>query len=256
MSYIYEALKRAEDERAKGAGVSRPRRRSVFAVRQRSWLWILIAIIGANAALLAVMTLVRSRDATTAPSPERVAAPATAVPTAVPPADVTAAPPPVVASPPATGPVPPAAKTAAPAPRVPAAASSTHATPSPGVAARETADPQPAPAPLPPPVAAVTPVTPAVAPPPAVALPPAVVSPPAAVTSPAAPPPAAAEPPKLQVQVVLYSDVPSERLVFINGRRYAEGDRVDADTVVERITNDGAVVTRRGERLTLTSGRP
>ena len=69
-------------------------------------------------------------------------------------------------------------------------------------------------------------------------------------------PPAAAEPPKLQVQVVLYSEVPSERMVFINGRRYAEGDKVDADTVVERITPEGAVVARGGERFTLTSGRP
>ena len=69
-------------------------------------------------------------------------------------------------------------------------------------------------------------------------------------------PPAMVEPPKLQVQVVLYSEVPAERMVFIDGRRYAEGDRVDADTVVERITPDGAVVTRRGQRFTLTSGRP
>ena len=69
-------------------------------------------------------------------------------------------------------------------------------------------------------------------------------------------PPAVVEPPKLQVQVVLYSEVPAERMVFIDGRRYAEGDRVDAETVVERITPDGAVVTRRGQRFTLTSGRP
>jgi len=56
--------------------------------------------------------------------------------------------------------------------------------------------------------------------------------------------------------VVVYSEVPTERMVFIDGRRYAEGDRVDADTVVERITPQGAVVTRRGQRFTLTSGRP
>jgi Type II secretion system protein B len=64
------------------------------------------------------------------------------------------------------------------------------------------------------------------------------------------------EEPKLQVQVVVYSDVPAQRLVFINGRRYAEGDRVDAETVVEHITPEGAVVTRRGQSFTLTSGRP
>lgn len=92
----------------------------------------------------------------------------------------------------------------------------------------------------------------------------------AATTSPAGPvaslpastppapatPPAAVGTPKLQVQVVVYSDVPAQRMVFIDGRRYAEGDKVDAETVVERITPEGAVVTRHGERLTLTSGRP
>jgi hypothetical protein len=57
------------------------------------------------------------------------------------------------------------------------------------------------------------------------------------------------------VQVVLYSDVPAERLVFIDGRRYAEGDKIDADTVVERITPDGAIVNRGGHRQMLTSGR-
>ena len=68
--------------------------------------------------------------------------------------------------------------------------------------------------------------------------------------------PAAVEEPKLIVQVVVYSDVPAQRLVFIDGRRYAEGDKVDAETVVERITPAGAVVTRRGQSFALTSGRP
>jgi hypothetical protein len=70
----------------------------------------------------------------------------------------------------------------------------------------------------------------------------------------AAPP--AVEPPKLQVQVVVYSDVPAQRMVFIDGRRYAEGEKIDPETVVERITPDGAIVTRRGQRFVLTSGRP
>ncbi len=64
----------------------------------------------------------------------------------------------------------------------------------------------------------------------------------------------AVEAPKLRVQVVVYSDVPAERMVFIDGRRYAEGASVDAETVVERITPEGAVVVRRGQRFVLTSG--
>jgi general secretion pathway protein B len=70
----------------------------------------------------------------------------------------------------------------------------------------------------------------------------------------AAPP--AVETPKLQIQVVVYSDVPAQRMVIIDGRRYAEGEKVDAETVVERITPDGAVVNRGGQRFELTSGRP
>jgi len=45
-------------------------------------------------------------------------------------------------------------------------------------------------------------------------------------------------------------------MVIIDGRRYAEGEKVDADTVVERITPEGAIVTRHGQRFALTSGRP
>ncbi len=54
---------------------------------------------------------------------------------------------------------------------------------------------------------------------------------------------------------MLYSEVAAERLVIIDGRRYAEGDKVDADTIVETITPQGAIVVRNGRSFTLTSGR-
>jgi len=73
---------------------------------------------------------------------------------------------------------------------------------------------------------------------------------------PAAPPSPRTDIAKLQVQVVLYADDAAERMVIIDGRRYAEGQRIDADTIVERITPDGAVVSRQGQRVTLISGRP
>jgi hypothetical protein len=47
--------------------------------------------------------------------------------------------------------------------------------------------------------------------------------------------------------VLVYSDVPEERLVFINGQKYVEGQAVDAETVLEQITPDGAFL-RRGDR--------
>ena len=52
----------------------------------------------------------------------------------------------------------------------------------------------------------------------------------------------------------MYSDVPSQRMVFIDGQRYAEGDSIDAETVIERINTDGAVFKRRGVRFVIADG--
>jgi hypothetical protein len=245
MSFIYEALKRAEDENARGASAPRVgRRRLFFATAPRWWLWALIAVLAANAALLVTLVLFRGspppaevmtttantegagtpvvaspRDADAAP--ETPSAPAPAPPTAVPSARTVA-------------PTPPVARAARPAPPSVARAARP--------AAPTTAVATPAAPPAPPVVAPISPPSPVVPP---------AASPPAPEAA-----PAAVDRPKLQIQVVLYSDVPAERLVFIDGRRYAEGEKVDAETVVERITPQGAVITRRGQSFTLISGRP
>ena len=88
--------------------------------------------------------------------------------------------------------------------------------------------------------APAAPVVPAA--PPAVALAPA--PPPAAGpgrVAPAGP----ADSLALTLDVLVYSEVPAERLVFINGRKYVEGQAVNGDAVVEQITPDGAVLRRR-----------
>ena len=246
MSYIYEALKRAEDENAKGVGARRAARRpAFFASRPRWWLWALIGVLGANAALLVTLVLPRgSRPpdvtmATTSTEPAVAAAPP-ASPVAPTSPVARAAPPPAPSGAPASRPAPPAppvAERPAPAiaPSVPVAAPVPKAT-VPSTVARDTADAPP-----------TSPRT--VGPTP-------LAAPSVPVVAPSSTGPASGGPPKLHIQVVVYSDVPAQRMVFIDGRRYAEGDRVDADTVVDRITPDGAVVTRRGQRLTLTSGRP
>jgi general secretion pathway protein B len=59
----------------------------------------------------------------------------------------------------------------------------------------------------------------------------------------------------LRLQVHVYSDTPAQRMVFINGRRYGEGDRIEGGAVLERITPDGAVVNQNGQRFTI-SDRP
>ena len=71
-------------------------------------------------------------------------------------------------------------------------------------------------------------------------------------------PPASQEPPvpqeviaKLHLQVLVYSEVPSGRLVYINGQKYVEGQRIDADLVIERITSEGVFVSYQGRRMLL-----
>jgi hypothetical protein len=56
---------------------------------------------------------------------------------------------------------------------------------------------------------------------------------------------------RLALDVLVYSDVPAERLVFINGRKYVEGQAVSDDAVVEQITPDGAILRHAGQRIVL-----
>jgi hypothetical protein len=51
--------------------------------------------------------------------------------------------------------------------------------------------------------------------------------------------------------VLVYSDVPADRLVFIHGRKYVEGQVVDGGAVVEQITADGAVLRHEGRQIVL-----
>jgi general secretion pathway protein B len=76
-----------------------------------------------------------------------------------------------------------------------------------------------------------------------------------AATVPVTPPvPAAVRPEtssKLKLEVLSYSEVPAQRLVFINGRRYREGETIDGGPKVEEIREDGVVLSEGGQRFTL-----
>ena len=112
-------------------------------------------------------------------------------------------------------------------------------------------------------------VTPAVtampqAPPPPATRPPAAVVQPmpaparamvAPATTPAPAPPTPAERAALKLEALIYSDVPAQRMVFINGRRYAEGDTVDGRLRVEEIQEDGVALSDQGRRFTLRVAR-
>ncbi|HEV8676167.1 MAG TPA: general secretion pathway protein GspB [Methylomirabilota bacterium] len=55
----------------------------------------------------------------------------------------------------------------------------------------------------------------------------------------------------LTLDVLVYSETAAQRLVFINSKRYVEGDRVEGKFVVEAITVEGAVLRYEGQRLLL-----
>ena len=61
---------------------------------------------------------------------------------------------------------------------------------------------------------------------------------------------------KLHLQVLVYSEVPSGRLVFINNQKYVEGQRIDANFVIDRITSDGVFVSYQGKRVLLRADEP
>ncbi len=57
--------------------------------------------------------------------------------------------------------------------------------------------------------------------------------------------------PDLHVDLHVYSDVPSERFVFINMNKYQENSRLDEGPVLNEITSDGVVLVYRGTTFLL-----
>ena len=77
----------------------------------------------------------------------------------------------------------------------------------------------------------------------------------APATPPVSAPPTPAEKAALKLEALIYSDVPAQRMVFINGRRYSEGDTVDGRLRVEEIQEDGVALSDQGRRFTLRVAR-
>ena len=76
-------------------------------------------------------------------------------------------------------------------------------------------------------------------------------APPAAAVAPAAPSDRAG----LKLEALIYSELPAQRMVFINGRRYVEGDMVDGRLRVEEIQEEGVALSDQGRRFTLRATR-
>jgi hypothetical protein len=250
MSYILDALKKASEQRGESAPgfrrfVSSP---PVPGQNRRAWAWR--GVLAVCAAAVGAIAFVAVR---TAPDVIVTAPPRT----------------PVVAHAPADAPHPPTEAPRAPteSPRAPAEAprAPVAASPPPRVVAplisipRAETPPRATPAKRLPAVAVTPPrshAPVAVTPPPShpPVAPPMQVPASSPMPVPSAPPvlvPAASVDPKLKLEVLVYSDVASERMVFINGRKYVQGDTVAERARVEEIHPDGVVLSEQGRRFTL-----
>jgi general secretion pathway protein B len=55
----------------------------------------------------------------------------------------------------------------------------------------------------------------------------------------------------LHLDIHVFHAEPAQRFVFINMKKYREGERLTEGPIVEEITNDGVVLNHRGSRFTL-----
>ena len=58
--------------------------------------------------------------------------------------------------------------------------------------------------------------------------------------------------PALNLDLHVYSTKPAERMVFVNSRKYREGDTLQEGPVVQTITPDGAILEFRGNKFLLS----
>ena len=268
MSFIYDALKRAEDDNQRTMGTIRVSSRdTLLGKRRQQWMWVLIGVLGANVIVVStlVVALGYRSSGTPAVAPEPHVA-ATSAP-APPPAPIEPAPAARPSPPPPVASVPAAQATKAPAaavepptivvpPRVPRS-SSAAAAPAPRVVPGPATTEEPRPRGRDETVASLVEREQAMNaskmmrreqrfPEPPARRSPATVDSAAAAARPGAAP-------SIAVQVIVYSDVPAQRMAFIDGRRFAEGDLIDAETTLERINEDGIVVRRGGVRYVVLS---
>jgi len=56
---------------------------------------------------------------------------------------------------------------------------------------------------------------------------------------------------QMTLSILMYIDNKAERIVYINGRKYEEGDYIEGIYLLESITGDGAIISHQGERTLL-----
>jgi general secretion pathway protein B len=219
MSFILDALRKAESERSRNAGpVLMDARMAPPRERLPAWAWVLGGMLLATLLLLTWLLLRK---------PAALA--------------IAAAPPPAAVVQPAAPALPPAA------PVEPALL------PDPAVVAPV---PAPALAPVPEPAVAQAPAPPVMPPPRAAPAPVYTPPPPRIDNLPTAQDLVAqgVSLPALQLNLHVYDAVPANRYVLLNSRRLREGEEVAEGVRVESITPGGVVLNARGRRFVLLAG--
>jgi general secretion pathway protein B len=268
MSYILDALRRADAERSRGAvpGLHAQAAPADGEPAARNFGPLIWAAGAAGVLLVAVVVVLvfapwrgPSGDArgaaapSLAPAPELAAAPRESVPATVPPGELPAAQPGAID--PGARPIEPPMSRGNPPPpsdygRAPPANASPP--PQPRVAPRDvlsereaagrvaTLEPKAATAAQPPVEHYGEPLKPAATstPAPAAAIP--------GIND--LPPATRSQLPRLAVGGAIYSDTPSARMVILNGQVFHEGDKPAADTVLEQIRLKSAILNFRGQR--------
>jgi hypothetical protein len=59
----------------------------------------------------------------------------------------------------------------------------------------------------------------------------------------------------LRLEALIYSEVPAKRMIFVNGRKYVEGDTIEDRLHIEEIQEDGVALSEQGRRFTLRFAR-
>ena len=224
MSYILDALRKADAERERGSVPSIHAQPSFAGARPAgpapaSRLWIVVAVIGVLLALVAAMAAYLLFGRSPASEVAKPAAPPTSTVAAAPAAPAASTPAPVAVAPALPAPPPPVRKArAAPAASAPPAATPT------------TAASAPASTPRPPPTAKTEERI---------------------YTLDELPDDIRRQLPALSVGGSMYSPTPASRLVIINGQVLREGEHITPDLLVQQIRLKSAVMSFKGYRYTL-----
>ena len=228
MSYILDALRKADAERERGSVPSIHAQPSFAGARPAgpapaSRMWIVVAVIGVLIALIAAMAAYLLFGRSPASEIAKPAAPPPSTVAAAPAAPVAPTPAPVTVAPALPAPPPPVRKARA----APTASAAPTTTPT---AAAPIPAPTPASAPRPPPAAKTEERI---------------------YTLDELPDDIRRQLPALSVGGSMYSPTPASRLVIINGQVLREGEHITPDLLVQQIRLKSAVMSFKGYRYTL-----